>query len=650
MVAGLLLLGAADTVPAHSLDPEDKMTPSPAQLLASQAHGALQRGDLALAVKLSRQAVAQQPRNPGLNHLAGVVAFHTKDFAAAVKYLRKAAEFRPPPPGVHGDLGQALLALGRKDDAVKVFRDATRSMPVDADAWDGLGNVLMEVNRFDDAIAAFRYALSLAAGAPRILSNLGAALARAGQTEAARETLAEAVRRAPGALEPVSNLATLEAEDGDPSVAKVLAQQVLAKAPHHLVAWIALANAEQKLDNPEEAERLVRQALALHPDNGQVLLSLASVLADLGRNGEAMEFYRHVLRQNRANPKALTGLARAHIAVDEFDAARDLLHEALRVAPDWVASRMELALLEASLGRFEQVAPHWAWRFRAENQRQSRPFPQPAWDGLCRSGQTLVLWAEQGVGDEVLWLSLVPDLLAAGMRLVIECDVRLRDLLCRSFPAATVVARRDPPDPACLEAEAVQSSLAELFLHIPRATGRPGYFRADGDKVARLRRQLQTEDGGKPLIGLSWRSNAVSCGRNKSLSLDQWRTILSVPDVSFVALQYGDIDGDLAAAEAATGIRVLRASDIDIMNDLDGFAALVAAMDKVITTSNTTVHFAGALGVETHVLLPKVRGRLWYYGVNEPTSRWYGTLRLHRQSVQDRWDDVLESVRRAAFP
>lgn len=327
----------------------------------------------------------------------------------------------------------------------------------------------MEVSRFDDAIAAFRHALSLAAGAPRILSNLGAALARAGQTEAARETLAEAMRRAPGALEPVSNLATLEAEEGDPSMAKVLAQQVLAKAPHHLVAWIALANAEQKLNNPEEAERLVRQALTLHPDNGQVLLSLASVLADLGRNGEAMEFYRQVLRQNRANPKALTGLARAHIAVDEFDAARDLLHEALQVAPDWVASRMELALLEASLGRFEQVAPHWAWRFRAENQRQRRPLPQPAWDGVCRSGQKLVLWAEQGVGDEVLWLSLVPDLLAAGMRLVIECDARLRDLLCRSFPAATVVARRDPPDPACLEVEAVQSSLAELFLHIPHS-------------------------------------------------------------------------------------------------------------------------------------------------------------------------------------
>lgn len=111
------------------------MTPSPAQLLASQAHGALQRGDLALAVKLSRQAVAQQPRNPGFNHLAGVVAFHTKDFAAEVKYLRKAAEFRPPPPGVHGDLGQALLALGRKDDAVKVFRDATRLMPTPGMVW-----------------------------------------------------------------------------------------------------------------------------------------------------------------------------------------------------------------------------------------------------------------------------------------------------------------------------------------------------------------------------------------------------------------------------------------------------------------------------------------------------------------------------------
>lgn len=626
------------------------MALSSAQLLASQAHGALQRGDLALAAKLSRQAVAQQPRNPGFSHLAGVVAFHAKDFAAAVKYLRKAAEFHPPVPGVLGDLGQALLALGRKDDAVKAFRDATRLTPADVDAWDGLGNVLVEVNRFDDAIVAFRHGLSLAAGNLRILSNLGSALARAGQITLARETLLDVLRRAPAALDPAANLATLEAEDGDPSTAKHLAQQVLDKVPHHLVAWMALANAEQKLGNPEAAEHLVRQALLVHPANGQVLLALASVLADLGRNDEAAESYQQVLRQNRANPKALTGLARVHIAADDFDAARDLLHEALQVAPDWVASRMELALLEASLGRFEHAVPHWPWRFRAEHQRQRRPFPQPAWDGVRRSGQTLVLWAEQGVGDEVLWLSLVPDLLAAGMALVIECDRRLTDLLRRSFAGVTVVARQDPPDPAALDPQAVQMSLAELFLHVPPRTGRSGYLHADGDKVARLRRRLQDQAGGRPLIGLSWRSNAVGHGKNKSLALDQWRTILSVPDVSFVALQYGDIDADLAAAEAATGVRVLRARDIDIMNDLDGFAGLVAAMDKVITTSNTTVHFAGALGVETQVLLPRTRGRLWYYGVDDTSMRWYGGVRLHRQSVQDRWDDVLESARRAAFP
>ncbi|MBR9972763.1 tetratricopeptide repeat protein [Magnetospirillum sulfuroxidans] len=626
------------------------MAPPSLQLLAGQAHAALQRGDLPLAAKLSRQALAQQPRNPGLNHLAGVVAFHAGDFAAAVKYLRKAAEMRPPPPGVLTDLGQALLSWGRKDEAIKAFQDATRLMPGDADAWDGLGNVLVEVNRFDDAISAFRHALSLAAGHPRILSNLGSVLARAGQTDSARETLAEAVRRTPGMPDPVANLAMLEAEDGDPAAGKALAQQVLAKVPHHLVAWMALANAEQKLGNPEEAERLLGQVLAAHPGNGQVLLSLASVLADLGRNDQAAELYDQVLGQNRSNPKALTGLARIHAAADAFGAARALLHEALQIAPDWVASRMELALLEAALGRFQQAAPHWVWRFRAENQRQRRPFPQPTWDGVCRPGHKLLLWGEQGVGDEVLWLSLVPDLLAAGMEVIIECDERLRDLLRRSFPTATVVTRQDPPDPACLDAQVVQMSLGELFLHVPRQDGRSGYLRAEDDKVARLRRQLQDQGGGKPLIGLSWRSNAVNYGKNKTLSLDQWKAILSVPDVSFVALQYGDIDADLAAAEAATGVRVLRAVGIDIMNDLDGFAALVAAMDKVITTSNTTVHFAGALGVQTHVLLPKARGRLWYYGVAGSSCRWYANHRLYRQSTQDGWDDVLDAVRAAAFP
>ena len=626
------------------------MALSPAQLLASQAHGALQRGDLALAAKLSRQAVAQQPRNPGFNHLAGVVAFHAKDFAAAVKYLRKAAEFHPPVPGVLTDLGQVLRAAGRYDDAVKAFRQATQVLPQDADSWDGLGNILLEGNRVAEAIQAFQQGVAIAPAHARLLTNLGSAQARAGQVEAARVTLGAAMRLAPGAPDPAANLATVEAEEGDPVQARALATQVLAKHPTHLTALLALANAEQKLGDLVEAERLTRHALALYPDNGQLLLSLASVLADSNQDESAAKTYDQVLAQSRANPKALTGLSRIHVAAGRFDDARALLHEALAVDPDWYPTRMDLALLELSLGRFEQAFPHYNWRFQLDHQRRQRPFTQPKWDGVRRPGQKLLLWGEQGIGDEVLWLSLLPDLLAAGMELVVECDGRLLPLLQRSFPTVTAVAGAQPPSSRCLDGDLVQLSFAELCRHVHHDVGVAAYLRPDPQRVRDLRERLLEKSAGKPLVGVSWRSVTPLVAAQKTLELQHWGPILRQSDVAFVVLQYGNVEADLAAAEAATGVRPLQADGVDIMNDLDGFAALVAAMDKVITTSNTTVHFAGAVGVQTHLLLPKARGKLWYYGVNETSSRWYGSLRIHRQSVQDRWDDVLESARRAAFP
>ncbi|MCA1907011.1 MAG: tetratricopeptide repeat protein [Magnetospirillum sp.] len=618
------------------------MTSFSLQHLVEHAQGALRRGDAALALKLARQALAQQSRHPGLNHLAGIAAHHAGDSATALRYLRKAVDLKADWPGVLTDLGQVAWAAGRGDEAETSFRQATRIHPHDAESWEGLGNVLLGRNKLGEAIDAFRQAVALAPTHPRILTNHGVALARAGRFDEARQALRDAVARSAGIPDILANLAMVEAEAGNPDAASDLARQVLATVPGHVMATIALANAEQQLGNPTEAERLVRQAVQVNPGNPELTLSLASVLLDLGRDDQADDGYRDVLRVVGDHPKALTGLARLRVAQGRFDEGRDLLVRALRVTPDWMAPRMELALLELSLGRFDDAFPHYDWRFLADHQRRSRPFTQPRWDGVRQAGRRLLLWGEQGVGDEVLWLSLLPDLLADGLEVTVECDPRLLPLVKRSFPSVMACGLSQSPAAPCLDPGLSQLPLGELFRFVPRHGPAAPYLVADPLRSREMRGRLESLAGGRKLVGVSWRSAALNLGEHKSLTLESLRAVAG-DRFALVSLQYGDVAAELARAREA-GLEILSLPDLDITGDLDGFASLVAAMDHVVTTSNTTVHFAGGLGVPTEVMLPKARGRHWYYGVDGNWCRWYPRVRLHRQTFQGAWDEVLRSV------
>jgi hypothetical protein len=182
-----------------------------------------------------------------------------------------------------------------------------------------------------------------------------------------------------------------------------------------------------------------------------------------------------------------------------------------------------------------------------------------------------------------------------------------------------------------------QISIASLGQHL-RASfenfpKHAGYLRADPARAAALRARYHTSSG--PVIGVSWRSKNVRFGENKSMTLADLAPILRTPGATFVNLQYGDCAADLAAVKATLGVDVIHDAEIDPLKDMDAFFAQVAAMDAVISTSNTTVHVAGSLNVPTWVLLPLAKGALWYWFATRPDSPWYPSVRLIREKRLD---------------
>ena len=298
------------------------------------------------------------------------------------------------------------------------------------------------------------------------------------------------------------------------------------------------------------------------------------------------------------------------------------------------------------MGKRSRIQEGWQeyeWRWNSEIGVLKRDFPQALWQGEDLADKTILVWREQGVGDVILCAGMVPALIAAGVRVILECDPRLVNLFERSFPDVTSIALTDPPAPQLLADNIdYQIAIGSLGRWLRKTTDQQlvptSYLTADAVKRDELRESYRAGDE-RLLVGVSW--NSVS-DNLKSLPLLDLSPLAGVPGVKLIDLQYGDTLVERAAFAADVGTEILHDTRIDQLADLDAFAAQVAAMDLVVTVSNTTAHFAGALGIPTWVLLSTVPLPCWL--LDRENSPWYPSVKLFRQSQFGQWADVIERV------
>jgi ADP-heptose:LPS heptosyltransferase len=275
----------------------------------------------------------------------------------------------------------------------------------------------------------------------------------------------------------------------------------------------------------------------------------------------------------------------------------------------------------------------------------------PLWNGESPAGKRILLLAEQGLGDQVMFASLVPDLLALNPeQIIIEAHKRIAKTLARSFPQCLVIptmqlARFDwlrtlPPIDYYLPI----AELAQFFR--PNAESFPkhkGFMIADPHRIAFWKKRLDTLGNGMK-IGVSWRGGLPQTRRPiRSLQLSELTPLLQLPNTHFISLQYGKIGPEIRDVEKTVGIPI--ANWPEGISDLDEFAALVSALDLIITVCNTTVHYAGALNMPVWVMTPKIPD--WRYGLSGTTMDWYPSARMFRQPEHGDWTTVLNDVLRA---
>jgi tetratricopeptide (TPR) repeat protein len=611
--------------------------------LFSQAADLHRAGRLPEAISLYQRLLQNFPQEANAHNMLGIALFQSGRLAEAAQSMEAALKLNPLIPNGDFNLANVLQALGRHPEANRHYETVLRRDPNDIPSLQNSAMVLSALGRHEEAAERYRRVLSLDPQVAEANLGLGASLYALGQAEAAIECYGKAVAIRPDYFEAYVNLGNLNTDLKRFENAFDHYRKAAALRPQLPFAHLKLAETLRALGRREEAAANYRSALALDPDNADILTNLGNELRALDRYEEAANYHERAAALMPENADLQRNLGVTYSALEQYDRALQCYDKALAIRPHPEAAAAK-GLLCLHAGRFAEGWP----LFERRRERKASDFvishyPAPRWTGARVDG-TLLVWGEEGLGDQILYASMIPEVRALAHSVVLELEPRLVKLFARSFPDVDVIPMKPELYGGVIKAHCPIGSLG-LYLRsswddFPRRE--QGYLRADRGLASRLRERLVPD--GRKLIGLSWRSFHRELAVSKSARLGDFERLMRLPNARFVDLQYGDTRDERANFGRESGIELARAEEIDNTNDIDGLAALIMACDAVVTVSNTTAHVAGALGQPVWLLVPSGQGRLWYWFKDRKDSPWYPGMRIFRQLRGQPWAGLVSSI------
>ena len=473
----------------------------------------------------------------------------------------------------------------------------------------------------------FRAVLAADPGQPRALYLYGLLLLEDGRTGEAVDCLRAAVAARPEHTGTLLYLTRALLADGRAADALAASEALLAREPGNAEAEFLRGTALNTLGHPVPAVAAFQRAIARDPSNAAAWLNLGNAYADLDRLEEAEAHYRRAISLAPSLAEVHASLGFVLTSLGRLDAAIAACDAAIALRPDFAQAHWNQAVAALLAGDFGPGFRKYEWRKRHDRfRRDFVDLPGPQWDGGEPAGRTILVHAEQGLGDTIQFARYLPLIAARGGRPVLACEQPLIPLLA-SLPDATVVAK-DAALPR-YDCWIDQMSLPRVFATRPDAIpSARGYLRADPARIAAWRAALP--QGRK--VGVAWAGNpAHSNDRRRSLPVADLRRILAVPDICFVNLQVGPRAGEAGLADLTPRL-----------TDYAETAALIAALDVVVTVDTSVAHVAGALGRPCWVMLPYAPDWRWLLGRDD--TPWYSSLRLFRQPRAGEWSAVTEAV------
>lgn len=549
------------------------------------------------------QAPQQQHSELDMLIQRGMTAHRAGRLSEAERSYRKAVKKAPQNLTAMNLLADVFLQMGKNARALDMIGKALRLKHDMPGAWMVQGTAQRQMGQFEAAVTSLQTALELKPDYADALLTLAATLKDMGELDDALDAYEELVELAPEKAEAHFNLANTLIDDDQIEEAIESYRRVVEINEHFPGGLHNLAAALHLTDQLEEALEVAERAINLGEEPTRSKLTRGNILRSMILLEEAEAQYRELIAADQDDADAHDMLGTVLQGQLRHDEANAEYRTAISLAPERSLFRGDLAICLLATGQLEEGWKLYEARFGNDKDLvMKRRVGRGEWAGESLAGKTLLVWKEQGIGDDLRFANCLPDLLAKadseGGKVIIETDQRLVTLYARSFPSATVRVQGDLSESDRIDFDIAAGSLPRFFRNSISAfpeTG--GFLTANGERQTAYRAELDALGSGLK-VGLAWRSRNMAADRRRFYTtIDQWKPLLDRQDIQFVNLQYDNATAELQDARSRLGASIHSVSGLDLMNDLDGAAALTAACDVVISAGTSVSDMAGALGV-----------------------------------------------------
>ena len=549
--------------------------------------------------------------------------------------------------------GIALHQQGNFSEAQVIYEQILMGKPDHFDALQLLGVLFAQVKKYSQSVEFLSKALEINPNHAGALSNRGIALKELKQFDEALASYDQAIAIKPDYLDAYSNRGNLLMELSRFDEALVSYDQAIKINPDYAEFHGYRGITLKKLNRFDEALVSYDQAIKINPDYAEAYSNRGNVLNELNRFDEALASYNQAIKINPDYAEAYHNRGTILQELRQFDEALASYGQAIKINPDYVDAHWNAAICNFIKGNFKTgwIEYEWRWKhFECDSERLNTN--RPIWD-YKKTEQRLLVWAEQGIGDHILFGGLFSELLEDVPNLLVQIDQRLIPIFIRSFPKIKFYPSKNlAPNSNSKIPE------SDYDIHLPIGSlgkylrndkkdflpTRNTYLKDDELKTARIKKDLiALASSNNKLCGISWKSKSTFTGHQKSTTLKYFIKTLDLEGYTFVSLQYGKTKDEIKEVRNELGVNIISYEEVDNFLDIDGLSSLIQACDKVITVDNITSQLAGALGKQTHILL--TFNPWWCWMLERNDSPWHPSIKLYRQDKINDWDSAFKKLK-----
>lgn len=439
--------------------------------------------------------------------------------------------------------------------------------------------------------------------------------------------------------------ASAHIQQGEIEAALDICDQAIPKDPDAPLLRRLKASLLLQQKNFDDAEVELTKALELNPTDRETAQLLAITFSDNQNPQQAQGIYQQLLSQP-SDPGVISDYGLNLCRLGRFVEARECYQKVLQHVPDRVITAFNLGTLDLFLGNFSQGWEGYGLRYIKDN--VTRPQLAPDWKGESLQGKHLVIYREQGIGDELLMATCYQDAIEQAGQCTILCNPRLNGILSRSFSQAQVIdidqMTGDRISDFDFDLQTSAADLPQFFRQDLTAFSNVKPLSVDSSLRSKLRARLEKE-GKKFYIGLSW-LGGKPLGEKlnyRSFPLKALYPLLQTPDVCWVNLQHGDIEQEVQQAISDTGAHIVTIEEASPYGDFDDYSALVMALDSVVSADGAVSNLAGAIGQKCYLLAGTFP--FWWWTYNHSPNPWFPSVNVFFKSAESsNWDAVVTAV------